>query len=62
MNVGIVKWRKLLYAMNLRLLRNISRSTETPHDKPVPNYRWNGLLTMDFLFNSLKAYRTYSMR
>ena len=35
MNDGNVKWRKLLYAMNLQLLRKISRSTETPHDKPV---------------------------
>ena len=29
MNDGNVKWRKLLYAMNLQLLRKISRSTET---------------------------------
>jgi len=35
MNDGNVKWRKLLYAMKLQLLRKISRSTETPHDKPV---------------------------
>ena len=35
MNDGNVKWRKLLYAMNLQLLRKISRSTEAPHDKPV---------------------------
>ena len=35
MNDGNVKWRKLLYAMNLQLLRKISRSTETSHDKPV---------------------------
>jgi len=35
MNDGNVKWRKLLYAMNLQLLRKISRSTETPHDKSV---------------------------
>ena len=28
-------WRKLLYAMNLQLLRKISRSTEAEHDKPV---------------------------
>ena len=34
-NDGNVKWRKLLYAMNLQLLRKISRSTEAPHDKPV---------------------------
>ena len=35
MNDGNVKWRNLLYAMNLQLLRKISRSTEAPHDKPV---------------------------
>ena len=35
MNDGNVKWRKLLYAMNIQLLRKISRSTEAPHDKPV---------------------------
>ena len=35
MNDGNIKWRKLLYAMNLQLLRKISRSTETEHDKPV---------------------------
>ena len=35
MNDGNIKWRKLLYAMNLQLLRKISRSTEAPHDKPV---------------------------
>ena len=35
MNDGNVKWRKLLYAMNLQLIRKISRSTEAPHDKPV---------------------------
>ena len=35
MNDGNVKWRKLLYAMNLQLLRKISRSTEALHDKPV---------------------------
>ena len=35
MNDGNVKWRKLLYAMNLQLLRKISRSTEAGHDKPV---------------------------
>ena len=35
MNDGNVKWRKLLYAMNLQLLRKISRSTEAEHDKPV---------------------------
>ena len=35
MNDGNIKWRKLLYAMNLQLLRKISRSTETGHDKPV---------------------------
>ena len=35
MNDGNVKWRKLLYAMNLQLIRKISRSTETAHDKPV---------------------------
>ena len=35
MNDGNVKWRKLLYAMSLQLLRKISRGTEAPHDKPV---------------------------
>ena len=35
MNDGNIKWRKLLYAMNLQLLRKISRSTEAGHDKPV---------------------------
>ena len=35
MNDGNIKWRKLLYAMNLQLLRKISRSTEAEHDKPV---------------------------
>ena len=35
MNDGNIKWRKLLYAMNLQLLRKISRSTEAKHDKPV---------------------------
>ena len=35
MNDGNVKWRKLLYAMNLQLIRKISRSTEAAHDKPV---------------------------
>ncbi len=35
MNDGNIKWRKLLYAMNLQLLRKISRRTEAPHDKPV---------------------------
>ena len=35
MNDGNVKWRKLPYAMNLQLLRKISRSTEASHDKPV---------------------------
>ncbi|MCR4916003.1 MAG: transposase [Prevotella sp.] len=35
MNDGNIKWRKLLYAMNLQLLRKISRSTEAQHDKPV---------------------------
>ena len=35
MNDGNIKWRKLLYAMNLQLLRKISRSTEALHDKPV---------------------------
>ena len=35
MNDGDIKWRKLLYAMNLQLLRKISRSTEAEHDKPV---------------------------
>ena len=34
MNDGNVKWRKLLYAMNLQLLRKISRSKDAPHDKP----------------------------
>ena len=35
MNDGNIKWRKLLYAMNLQLLRKTSRSTEAEHDKPV---------------------------
>ena len=35
MNDGNIKWRKLLYAMNIQLLRKISRNTEAPHDKPV---------------------------
>ena len=35
MNDGNIKWRKLLYAMNLQLTRKISRSTEAGHDKPV---------------------------
>ena len=35
MNDGNVKWRKLLYAMNLQLMRKISRSTDVPHDSPV---------------------------
>ena len=35
MNDGNIKWRKLLYAMNLQLLRKIRRSTEAEHDKPV---------------------------
>ncbi len=34
-NDGNVKWRKLLYAMNLQLLRKISRSSETQNDRPV---------------------------
>ena len=35
MNDGNVKWRKLLYAMNLQLMRKISRSSETHNDRPV---------------------------
>ena len=35
MNDGNIKWRKLLYAMNLQLLRKIRRSTEAEHDRPV---------------------------
>ena len=35
MNDGNVKWRKLLYAMNLQLLRKIIRSSETQNDRPV---------------------------
>ena len=35
MNDGNVKWRKLLYAMNLQLLKKISRSSETQNDRPV---------------------------
>ena len=35
MTDGNIKWRKLLYAMNIQLLRKISRNTEAPHDKPV---------------------------
>ena len=34
MNNGNVKWRKLLYAMNLQLLKKVHRSTMS-HDKPV---------------------------
>ena len=30
-----VKWRSLLYSMNLQLLRKINRKTVSPHDKPV---------------------------
>ena len=35
MNDGNVKWRKLLYAMNLQLIKKISSSTTAPKDKPV---------------------------
>ena len=35
MNDGNVKWRKLLYAMNLQLIKKISRSTSVHHDLPV---------------------------
>lgn len=35
MNDGNVKWRKLLYAMNLQLIKKISSSTTVHHDKPV---------------------------
>jgi len=35
MNDGNVKWRKLLYAMNLQLIKKISGSTTVHHDKPV---------------------------
>ena len=35
MNDGNIKWRKLMYAMNLQLLRKIGRSSETPNDHPV---------------------------
>ncbi len=35
MNNGNVKWRKLLYAMNLQLIKKISSSTTVHHDKPV---------------------------
>jgi len=35
MNDGNIKWRKLLYAMNLQLLRKINRSSETQNDRPV---------------------------
>ena len=35
MNDGNIKWCKLLYAMNLQLLRKISRSTETVHARPA---------------------------
>ena len=35
MNDGNVKWRKLLYAMNLQLLKKVSRSSETQNDRPV---------------------------
>ena len=34
-NDGNVKWRKLLYAMNLQLIKKISSSTTVHHDKPV---------------------------
>lgn len=34
MNDGNVKWRKLLYAMNLLLIKKISSSTTVHHDKP----------------------------
>ena len=35
MNDGNVKWRKLLYAMNLQLMKKISCSSTSRHDKPV---------------------------
>ena len=35
MNDGNIKWRKLLYVMNLQLLRKINRSSETQNDRPV---------------------------
>lgn len=35
MNDGNIKWRKLLYALNIQLLRKISRETEANHEKPV---------------------------
>lgn len=35
MNDGNVKWRKLLYAMNLLLIKKISSSTTVHHEKPV---------------------------
>ena len=35
MNDGNVKWRKLLYAMNLQLLRKIRCSSEARNDRPV---------------------------
>ena len=35
MNDGNVKWGKLLYAMNLQLIKKISSSTTVHHNKPV---------------------------
>lgn len=35
MKDGNIKWRKLLYATNLQLLRKFCHSTETEHYKPV---------------------------
>ena len=34
-NDGNVRWRKILYAMNLQLIRKISSNTTVPHDKPI---------------------------
>jgi len=35
MNNGNVEWRKLLYAMNLQLIRKIQRESNAGHDKPA---------------------------
>ena len=35
MNDGNVRWRKLLYAMNLQLIKKIQHESNVSHDKPV---------------------------
>lgn len=35
MNDGNVRWRKLLYAMNLQLIRKVQHASTASHDKPV---------------------------